>query len=698
MGSQSAAVAKQSSQRTNRSAGGNAPPRAASLQFAEDQDFVSPGSGPLPRSIARIAADAPAEPAPLHVGPLNLPLERKLAIGETHDPLEAEADSMADRVLRMTDPTAPVASSSAPPLLRRKCSCEGSGSQCKECEEADRGKKLHRKDSSTAAAPHEAPPIVHDVLRSPGHPLDAATRAFFEPRFGYDFSSVRVHANTHASESAHSVNALAYTVGHNLVFGSGNYAPYTSRGRFLLAHELSHVVQQGDPSVARREPVLRRAPELSVRDRQLACVVRLGGCASSRDGGIPSTDEIQNYNKQCSVDSHYAGSDIFPTNEECVNPPREPLSTAEKIFLGAFLLAGAAAAIVALVAAGEVVIPIVIASVGDAATAAVVYYLTNAIVVNEIGLFATGLLIACEGNVIGLLRATADDPVQAAQLFAELYILHVNISIANGPPRRASVPVKMLPADEQTDPAHIRFRSAGPPVFEEEGQQGKPVPSQQRQPSPGASKGVLPPAQQANAPRAAAPIDQALADVEQDLNLERAGVAQKKSQATPAQWAASRVGDTKRLYNLLEKRAVLARMKAFPGRIFAEQARIVGVESGGRLRPTKSISRSGKGRIVDILEVDGSKATLDDLKSPSTQLKSVQGGIKSSDIEAQFRTTSEIAEQHAVEQEVIAEARRTGGKIIIEGRHPVSGANLRFSFDPNAISSRVTDYTAFGNN
>jgi hypothetical protein len=88
------------------------------------------------------------------------------------------------------------------------------------------------------------PPIVHEVLRSPGQPLDAATRAFFEPRFGYDFSQVRVHTDAKAAESARAVNALAYTVGRDVVFGAGRYAPGTTIGRRLLTHELAHVVQQ----------------------------------------------------------------------------------------------------------------------------------------------------------------------------------------------------------------------------------------------------------------------------------------------------------------------------------------------------------------------------------------------------------------------------------------------------------------------
>ena len=99
--------------------------------------------------------------------------------------------------------------------------------------------------SSFIPHPSAAPPIVHDVLRSPGQPLDPATRAFFEPRFGHDFSRVRVHTDAKAAESAWAVNALAYTVGRDVAFGLAQYAPQTGAGRKLLAHELTHVVQQG---------------------------------------------------------------------------------------------------------------------------------------------------------------------------------------------------------------------------------------------------------------------------------------------------------------------------------------------------------------------------------------------------------------------------------------------------------------------
>src|SRR5260370_26046343 len=105
-----------------------------------------------------------------------------------------------------------------------------------------------------AEAPREVPPIVHDVLSSPGQPLDASTRAFMEPRFGHDFSRVRVHLGGCDAQSARDLNADAYTVGQHIVFGAGRFAPETHVGRRLLAHELTHVVQQpnGDSRVIQR--------------------------------------------------------------------------------------------------------------------------------------------------------------------------------------------------------------------------------------------------------------------------------------------------------------------------------------------------------------------------------------------------------------------------------------------------------------
>lgn len=92
--------------------------------------------------------------------------------------------------------------------------------------------------------PLAAPAIVNKALDSPGHSLDVQTRAFLEPRFGRDLSRIRVHTDSHAAESARALNALAYTVRNDIVFGAEQYSPHNRRGRGLLAHEVSHVVQQ----------------------------------------------------------------------------------------------------------------------------------------------------------------------------------------------------------------------------------------------------------------------------------------------------------------------------------------------------------------------------------------------------------------------------------------------------------------------
>jgi hypothetical protein len=92
--------------------------------------------------------------------------------------------------------------------------------------------------------PAAAPPIVHEALRTSGQPLDSVTRSYFEPRFGHDFGGVRVHADALAAQSADAVHAVAFTVGQDIVFAAGRYRPETPGGRRLLAHELTHVVQQ----------------------------------------------------------------------------------------------------------------------------------------------------------------------------------------------------------------------------------------------------------------------------------------------------------------------------------------------------------------------------------------------------------------------------------------------------------------------
>jgi hypothetical protein len=170
----------------------------------------------------------PAKNAGTALSPRAGILQSKLVVGSVHDPLEHEADRMADRVMGIS---APPSSGGEPPAT------PGSG-----------GGVQRKRTSCAAAAPSAstmaAPPLVHEVLASQGAPLDAGTRDFMETRFNHDFSHVRVHAGAAAEESARQVYARAYTVGHSIVFGAGHYAPATSGGRRLLAHELAHTVQQ----------------------------------------------------------------------------------------------------------------------------------------------------------------------------------------------------------------------------------------------------------------------------------------------------------------------------------------------------------------------------------------------------------------------------------------------------------------------
>lgn len=128
--------------------------------------------------------------------------------------------------------------------LRRKCECPHGRTDCPECKKKKEESGLRRSAAPGAGSVSRVPPFVHDVVSSPGRPLDAATRSFMEPRFGHDFSKVRIHTDAKAAESADAVNAHAYTVGRDIVFAQGRYST-GAQSRQLLAHELTHVVQQG---------------------------------------------------------------------------------------------------------------------------------------------------------------------------------------------------------------------------------------------------------------------------------------------------------------------------------------------------------------------------------------------------------------------------------------------------------------------
>ena len=146
---------------------------------------------------------------------LGQPLQAKLQINEPGDQYEQEADRVAERVMQMPDGEVNRQRRAVgTPLVQRRATSGGTGVM-------------------------EAPAIVHDVVNSPGQPLDAATRAFFEPRFGHDFSQVRVHCDDRAAVSARVVSAHAYTVGDHVVFGAGRFAPETRDAAVLVRTDFS---------------------------------------------------------------------------------------------------------------------------------------------------------------------------------------------------------------------------------------------------------------------------------------------------------------------------------------------------------------------------------------------------------------------------------------------------------------------------
>ena len=166
------------------------------------------------------------------------------------------------------------------PALQRKCSCGGqakAGGECEACRKKRPALQRKAAGAATPAGPALAPPIVHHVLRQPGRPLDPATRASMEPRFGHDFSRVRIHADVRAAESARAVDARAYTVGRHVVFGE---AP--SRG--LLAHELAHVVQQAGAAGSPRRLEVSRVDGPGEREAErVEQAVARGGRAMLRE-------------------------------------------------------------------------------------------------------------------------------------------------------------------------------------------------------------------------------------------------------------------------------------------------------------------------------------------------------------------------------------------------------------------------------
>ncbi|MFZ4506657.1 MAG: eCIS core domain-containing protein [Fimbriimonas sp.] len=182
------------------------------------------------------------------------PIPSSLPIVPANDASEVEADELADEI------------SPSPVRLQAKRSASGGGEGL-------------------------APASVHQVLGKAGVPLDSSVRSVMEPRFGADFSAVRIHRDPEAASSAAEVGARAYTVGNHIVFGERQYAPESRGGQRLIAHELTHTLQQGQGQVR-----LQRDVDPAALDQ---CIAEQGGDPRYRDGGLASPEELERYRAEC---------------------------------------------------------------------------------------------------------------------------------------------------------------------------------------------------------------------------------------------------------------------------------------------------------------------------------------------------------------------------------------------------------------
>ena len=209
----------------------------------------SHGGGQLAHDLTRTVQSGGAEPA----------AQTRLHVSDPGDRFEQEADRVADEVMRMAEPEISRPGTSHRMSISRACSQSGGkiGRQSMEEDEEkinrqaieeEEEKIVQSKDAGGQKS--EVSANIHgqiNALRGGGSPLAESARAFFEPRFDSDFGDVRIHTDSRAAELAKGMNALAFTVGRDVAFGAGRYSPDSSEGRKLLAHELTHVVQQTGP-------------------------------------------------------------------------------------------------------------------------------------------------------------------------------------------------------------------------------------------------------------------------------------------------------------------------------------------------------------------------------------------------------------------------------------------------------------------
>ncbi len=183
-------------------------------------------------------------------------IQPKLKLGQPNDKYENEADRVAEQVMRM-----PASQSSSIDGTSPGVGDSNSGTIQRACAACASDEELIQIKTNGHVTPEVTPAIGADIqlLQSGGQPLSRSERSFFEPRIGANFSNVRVHNYTKANNVARSINARAFTHGHNVVFGAGEYSPNTSAGKKLFAHELTHVVQQS----GHLDQMIMRTPSIS---------------------------------------------------------------------------------------------------------------------------------------------------------------------------------------------------------------------------------------------------------------------------------------------------------------------------------------------------------------------------------------------------------------------------------------------------
>jgi hypothetical protein len=169
-------------------------------------------------------------------------LQPKLKVSQANDAYEQEADTVADRVMRMS--LSDLAISATIPVNHKRIDATREGCEMKNEEEGKLNISREASSISDLGATGEITNEINNVRSSGGSSLDTSAKEFMESRFGYDFGNVRIHAGNLAARSAESLNALAYTVGNHIVFGEGQYQPNSLEGKKLLGHELAHFVQQ----------------------------------------------------------------------------------------------------------------------------------------------------------------------------------------------------------------------------------------------------------------------------------------------------------------------------------------------------------------------------------------------------------------------------------------------------------------------